>query len=72
MSYEGSCLLLLVCFGPSAAASNLKSGQSFDGFDLSSGSSHAHVFESGPGLYRVNVSGSKDSARWAMTVQDYY
>jgi hypothetical protein len=72
MSYEGSCLLLLVCFGPSATASNLKTGQSFDGFDLSSGSSHAHVFDSGPGVYRVNVSGGKDSARWAMTVQDYY
>lgn len=72
MSYEGSCLLLLVCFGPSATASNLKTGQSFDGFDLSSGSSHAHVFDGGPGLYRVNVSGGKDSARWAMTVQDYY
>jgi serine/threonine protein kinase len=72
MSYEGSCLLLLVCFGPSAKASNLKTGQSFDGFDLSSGSSHAHVFDSGPGLYRVNVSGGEDSARWAMTVQDYY
>ncbi|HXP38194.1 MAG TPA: PASTA domain-containing protein, partial [Solirubrobacteraceae bacterium] len=72
MSYEGSCLLLLVCFGPSATASNLKTGQSFDGFDLSSGSSHAHVFDSGPGLYRVSVSGGKDSARWAMTVQDYY
>jgi hypothetical protein len=72
MSYEGSCLLLLVCFGPSAAASNLRSGQIFDGFDLSSGSSHAHVFDSGPGLYRVDVSGGKDSTRWAMTVQDYY
>jgi hypothetical protein len=72
MSYEGSCLLLLVCFGPSATANNLKTGQSFDGFDLSSGSSHAHVFDSGPGLYRVSVSGGKDSARWAMTVQDYY
>jgi serine/threonine-protein kinase len=72
MSYEGSCLLLLVCFGPSAKASNLKTGQSFDGFDLSSGSSHAHVYDSGPGLYRVNVDGGEDSARWAMTVQDYY
>jgi serine/threonine-protein kinase len=72
MSYEGSCLLLLVCFGPSAKASNLKSGESFDGFDLSPGSSHAHVFDSGPGLYRVNVDGGEDSARWAMTVQDYY
>jgi len=72
MSYEGSCLFLLVCFGPSAQASNLNSGQSFDGFDLSSGSSHAHVFDSGPGLYRVSVEGGRDSARWAMTVQDYY
>jgi serine/threonine-protein kinase len=72
MSYEGSCLLLLVCFGPSAQASNLKSGQSFDSFDLSSGSSHAHVFDSGPGLYRMTVAGGRDSARWAMTVQDYY
>jgi hypothetical protein len=72
MSYEGSCLLLLVCFGPSAKASNLQTGQSFDGFDLSSGSSHAHVFDGGPGLYRVNVGGGEDSARWAMTVQDYY
>jgi serine/threonine protein kinase len=72
MSYEGSCLLLLVCFGPSAKASNLQTGKSFDGFDLSSGSSHAHVFDSGPGLYRVNVDGGEDSARWAMTVQDYY
>jgi hypothetical protein len=72
MSYEGPCLLLLLCFGPSATASNLSSGRSFDGFDLSSGSSHAHVFDSGPGLYRVSVSGGKDSARWAMTVQDYY
>jgi hypothetical protein len=72
MSYEGSCLLLLVCFGPSAKASNLQTGQNLDGFDLSSGGSHAHVFDSGPGLYRVNVDGGKDSARWAMAVQDYY
>jgi eukaryotic-like serine/threonine-protein kinase len=72
MTYEGSCLLLLVCFGPSAKASNLRSGESFDGFDLSSGSSHAHVYDSGPGLYRVTVSGGKDAARWSMTVQDYY
>ena len=64
--------LLLVCFGPSAQASNLNSGQSLGGFDLSSGSSHAHVFDSGPGLYRVSVEGGRDAAHWAMTVQDYY
>ena len=72
MSYEGSCTLVLVCFGPSAEASNLDSGSGFDGFDLSEGSAHAHTFDSGPGLYRMVVSGGQDSARWAMTVQDYY
>jgi hypothetical protein len=72
MSYVGSCTLVLVCFGPSAAASNVRTGASFEGFDLSSGSGHGHTFDSGPGLYRIDVSGGQDSARWTMTIQDYY
>jgi hypothetical protein len=72
MSYEGSCTLLVVCFGPSAHVSNLKTGASLEGFDLSSGSGHGHTFESGPGLYSVSVLRGDDSARWSMTVQDYY
>ncbi len=72
MSYEGTCTLLLVCFGPSAKASNLRTGASLEGFDLSSGSSHGHTFDKGPGLYQVAVSSGQDSARWSMTVQDYY
>jgi hypothetical protein len=71
MSYEGSCTLLIVCFGPSAHVSDLESGQTLEGFDLSSGASHGHTFESGPGLYSVSVSGGSDSTRWSMTVQDY-
>jgi hypothetical protein len=71
MSYDGSCTLLVVCFGPSAHVSNLATGASLEGFDLSSGSSHGHTFESGAGLYGVSVSGGSDSARWRMTVQDY-
>jgi hypothetical protein len=71
MSYDGSCTLLVVCFGPSAHVSNLVTGASLEGFDLSSGSSHGHTFESGPGLYDVSVSGGSDSARWRMTVQDF-
>jgi serine/threonine-protein kinase len=71
MSYEGSCTLLIVCFGPSAHVSDLESGQILEGFDLSSGASHGHTFESGPGLYSVSVSGGSDSTRWSMTVQDY-
>jgi eukaryotic-like serine/threonine-protein kinase len=71
MSYNGACTLLLVCFGPSASVSNLGTGASLEGFDLSSGTAHGHTFESGPGLYGVSVAGGEDSARWSMTVQDY-
>jgi len=72
MEYEGTCLLLLVCFGPSAQATNLATGSSIGGFELGEGPSETHTFNTGPGLYRVAVSGGRDSARWSMTVEDYY
>ncbi|HTA36060.1 MAG TPA: serine/threonine-protein kinase, partial [Solirubrobacteraceae bacterium] len=72
MSYEGSCLLLVVCFGPSAHTTNLHSGESLEAFDLSSGTAHGHTFGSGPGLYEMTVAPGHDAARWSMTVQDYY
>lgn len=72
MSYEGSCSLLFVCFGPSAEVEDLHTGSSSDGFELGEGESETHTFENGPGLYRVKISGGHDSARWSMTVDDYY
>jgi eukaryotic-like serine/threonine-protein kinase len=72
MSYEDTCLLLFVCFGPSAQAQNLQDGSSIGGFELGEGAGETHVFDSGPGLYRVTVSGGHDPARWSMTVEDYY
>ena len=72
MSYEGSCTLLLVCFGPSAEVEDLHSGSTFDSFELGEGESETHTFDSGPGLYRLKVSGGHDSAHWSMAVYDYY
>ena len=72
MSYEGTCTLLLVCLGPSAQAHDEGSGASFGSFELSEGGPHTHVFERGPGTYRVEVSAGHDQARWSMTVEDYY
>ncbi len=72
MDYEGTCTLLLVCFGPSAEAENLHGDSSGGGFELGEGSSQTHTFDSGPGLYRLVVSAGHDSARWSMTVEDYY
>ena len=72
MSYQGVCLLLFTCLGPSAQARDLKTGKSVGGFDLSEGDSETHVFDTGPGLYRVEIDGGTDSAEWSMTVEDYY
>ncbi len=72
MNYEGSCTLLLVCFGPSAEVEDLHTGSTFDSFELGEGESETHTFDSGPGLYRLKVSGGHDSARWSITIYDYY
>jgi serine/threonine-protein kinase len=72
MSYEGTCTLLLLCFGPSAHVSNLRTGASLEGFDLSEGPSHGHTYDGSPGLYGLAVSSGQDAAHWSMTVQDYY
>jgi eukaryotic-like serine/threonine-protein kinase len=71
MAYVGSCTLLFVCFGPSAEVNNLTTGASFGGFELGEGSTETHTFDSGPGLYRLEISGGHDSARWSMTIEDY-
>jgi serine/threonine-protein kinase len=72
MAYEGTCLLLVACFGPSADARNVLTDSTFGGFELGEGNSQTHTFNSGPGRYRMEISGGHDSARWSMTVEDYY
>jgi serine/threonine protein kinase len=71
MTYEGLCTLLLVCFGPSAEVENLHTGSTFGGFKLGDGETETQTFD-GPGLYRMTVAAGHDSARWSMTVEDYY
>ena len=72
MAYQRTCLLLLVCLGPSAEARDLRTNSTFGGFELGEGSSQTHIFHSGPGLYSLDISGGRDSARWSMNVEDYY
>ncbi len=72
MNFQGICLLLVVCEGPSAEAVEVQTGSGAGSFELSEGESETHVFDAGPGLYRLVVSGGRDSASWTMTVQDYY
>jgi eukaryotic-like serine/threonine-protein kinase len=72
MDYRGTCLLVLTCLGPSARARDLSADSTLGSFELGEGGGQSHVFHTGPGLYRVEVSGGEDSARWAITVEDYY
>jgi hypothetical protein len=72
MQFRGTCVFLVVCGGPHAEVENLETDSSFGGFDLQEGEAQTHVVNSGPGLYRVQVSGGRDSARWSMTVEDLY
>ncbi len=72
MAYRGTCLLILFCGGPSAKVENLGAGGTAGGFSLSEGEGNTHVFDTGPGLYRLEISGGRDSAGWEMTVQDDY
>jgi hypothetical protein len=71
MAYRETCLLVVLCFGPSAEAEDLQTGSGSGSFELAEGSS-THTFHNGPGLYRLVVSGGRDSAHWSMTVDDYY
>jgi serine/threonine-protein kinase len=72
MSFRGTCVFLVVCGGPHAEALNVETRGSAGGFDLEEGETETHVFSSGPGLYRLLVSGGRDSASWSMTVEDFY
>jgi serine/threonine-protein kinase len=72
MAYRETCVFILVCGGPSAKVENLGEGGSFGGFSLSEGENNTRVFDSGPGLYRIDISGGRDSAGWEMSVQDDY
>ncbi len=72
MSFKGTCLLILVCEGPSAQARALSGGAGAGSFELGEGEEQSHVFTSGPGVYELKVSGGRDSAGWSMSVQDYY
>jgi len=73
MAFKHTCLFLVVCEAPTASAENLSTDSSFDEFELDEGEgTHYHVFDSGPGLYRVSVTGGHDPARWSATVEDFY
>jgi hypothetical protein len=71
MSYDGSCTLLLVCFGPRAEARSVPGDQRADAWSLDKGVGKVRTIESGPGVYQLTITGGDDHALWSMDVQDF-
>ena len=71
MAYDGSCTLLLVCFGPSVQAQTVPGGERVDAWSLDKGDGRVRTIESGPGVYQLTITGGDDHARWTMDVQDF-
>jgi beta-lactam-binding protein with PASTA domain len=72
MGYDGTCLLIFVCSGPSVEVVNPSTGATVDQFDLGDGNGQTRVFKSGSGLYQIKVTPGTDSASWSIGVDDYY
>ncbi len=71
LSYNGTCDFVFFCNGPSAQVLGLGATQTNESFDLGSGSGKTKVFETGPGLYQIDVTPGWDDARWSIEVQDW-
>jgi serine/threonine protein kinase len=72
MSYDGTCLLIFFCSGPNVEVINPSTGATVDQFDLAEGNGKTHVFNTGPGLYQINVTPGSDSATWSIAADDHY
>ena len=72
MSYQGICTFIFFCSGPTAKVTNADTGATVDSFDLGEGNGQTQVVRSGPGTYEVQVFPGSDSARWSVTIDDYY
>ena len=71
MSFDGTCSLVLVCFGPRAEALLLPAATRLDAWDLDRGTDRVRTIDSGPGIYQLRVAAGDDRARWSIAVQDF-
>lgn len=72
MSYQGLCTFIVFCSGPSAQVTAAGTGAGLAHFGLGEGSDQTRVFDSGPGVYQIQVAPGSDTASWSVEVQDDY
>jgi eukaryotic-like serine/threonine-protein kinase len=71
LSYNGTCDFVFFCNGPNAQVLGLGASSTNRSFGLNSGSDKTKVFQTGPGLYQIDVNPGWDDARWSIEVQDW-
>jgi serine/threonine-protein kinase len=71
LSYNGTCDFVFFCSGPSAQVLGLGADSTNQSFDLNSGSSESRAFNTGPGVYQVDINSGLDDARWSIEVEDW-
>jgi serine/threonine protein kinase len=72
MRYDGMCTFIFWCSGPSAQATRLSNGWNANSFSLNTGEDQTRVFQTGPGVYQVQITPGSDTAFWTVEVEDYY
>ena len=72
MRYDGMCTFIFWCSGPSAQATRLSNGWNANSFSLNTGEDQTRVFQTGPGIYQVQITPGSDTAFWTVEVEDYY
>ncbi len=72
MSYDGTCTFIFICSGPSARVANLGDNSTAGSFDLNDGSGQVSTFNTGPGVYQVQITPGSDTASWSVEVDDHY
>ncbi len=73
VGYGGVCSWLsFFCSGPSAQVVRLDPQSNLAQFGLNEGNNQVQQFQSGPGLYQIEVSPGSGSSNWWIEVEDYY
>jgi serine/threonine-protein kinase len=71
LAYNGTCDFVLFCNGPSAQLLGLGGNTTNDSFGLGKGSGKTKVFQTGPGVYQIDINPGWDDASWSIEVQDW-
>jgi hypothetical protein len=72
MAFHGTCTWVLFCSGPTARVLDAAAARYVAGFGLQDGTGQIQSFDSGAGMYEIQVTPGGDDAGWSLQVQDLF